>query len=1420
MFWCIVKYIGGMSQEYNHWKRRECRNDVQVLARLTGWFVVGLFLFLGLQSNNLLNFAPNLASVARFLIGATPALAASPTYIYAPVTISAPTTWTLAQSPYVIHSSGVVSVTSTLTIEPGVVIKFVPNRYISYTSGIKFVSGGKLVAQGTADLSIVFTSYFDDTSGGDTNSDGGATTPLPGDWGSLSFTSDSSILSFVFIRYGGNTSFVFGSIEVKNNSQVNITDSIVTYSKGSGIELFEPSRPVIERVKVEYNNSFGVSSALTTLPGILRDSSINYNRTGALVLASANTLLLSNNTFIGNQPQIILVKGDQINHDTVWSYISGLAHVLNGNYRVPSGVTLTIEPGVVVKFMGGGRFVINGRLLAQGTVDQPIVFTSYLDDSFGGDSNNDNGLYTPAPGNWSGLYFDGSTGSVLTHAILRYGGYYLADFNGVYFITTDWNFLHIKNSGVSINSSVIEKSYDTGISVGGNSNIQLTNSEIKYHKRGIMSYTLTPWSMNGSKLFGNSIYAINASTNSALVDARNNWWGSDTGPTIYSNPSGIGDKIYGNLLYDPWTGKIPPNQPPVLSYTDTDGYRTDGVEPNIAFIPSAPVFKATYTDVNNDAPSYFRVVVNGTPHEMTKDTGQDGTYSNGEQYFYNSPIGYFGKGNYSYHFEASDGKVATRLPATGELIFEVKNVPVLLIPGILGTEMKKGDDTLWMDFGRMLADITDGFMDPLAMDEDGNPIDAGVTIGDVIRRPLIVYDYFQGLVNEFAINQYFEGTDLFIFPYDWRLDNRVNSVKLQEKINQILSQTGSSKIDLVTHSMGGLIAKQYIVNSTNPKIGKLIFIGTPHLGAPKALKTLMFGDRFGVPWSVLNPGEMKKISRNMYSVYQLLPSREYFNKLGGYYSAPVWDDPGEHKLLNFLETQLLMLSGGYNLSAIQDGADFHTPALDLIDLSSYGIDSYNISGCTTPTISGIVQVGSVADDEYLLYMNAGDKTVPLGSSTAVNVPNDHNYYYKNASHGKMPSQDGVRELVTQIITNNVNNSSLPTDVIQDKSQCVLNGKFVSVHSPVELHVYDEQGNHTGPADNNTLEESINGLSYEEVSGNKFVFIPSDNGQNYKIKLVATDNGNFDLRVKSIENSNVTQTVYYNKIAITSASRGEMVVNNTSADNIINLDFNGSGSFEPIPASAVLNASQSQDLTAPITTVVFSGTAGNNGWYKSDVVVSLTAIDDNSGVLRTEYSLDTGVNWFIYQNPFTVNKEGSSTLFYRSIDKAGNKEQNKSQTIKIDKTPPEANIVFSSQLKDIVISGSDNISAVTIVDNPGLVTLTDEAGNTVELIFKERSRVKLFSATLLEIKYNGISVPISKNSRFDFYWGYNKQGELNRLIQSIMVKNDFRILANWDYKKNITRITGKDVVLGKIKEKLNEMVLIKISIVKGDLSYNY
>ena len=81
-------------------------------------------------------------------------------------TLSGSQEWTTAGSPYVIETTATVGEGTTLTIDPGVVVKFEEANY-----GELFVIGS-LVADGTSTNKVTFTSYADDSAGGDTNGDG------------------------------------------------------------------------------------------------------------------------------------------------------------------------------------------------------------------------------------------------------------------------------------------------------------------------------------------------------------------------------------------------------------------------------------------------------------------------------------------------------------------------------------------------------------------------------------------------------------------------------------------------------------------------------------------------------------------------------------------------------------------------------------------------------------------------------------------------------------------------------------------------------------------------------------------------------------------------------------------------------------------------------------------------------------------------------------------------------------------------------------------------------------------------------------------------------------------------------------------------------------------------------------------------
>ncbi|MDP3962946.1 MAG: lamin tail domain-containing protein, partial [bacterium] len=103
-------------------------------------------------------------------------------------------------------------------------------------------------------------------------------------------------------------------------------------------------------------------------------------------------------------------------HDKSPYYIPMVLHI-------NPGASLAIESGVVVKFGINASLMVEGRILADGTEAEPVVFTAFADDAYAGDTNRNATATMPVAAAWRRITMaPAGSGSEFHHAVFRYGG--------------------------------------------------------------------------------------------------------------------------------------------------------------------------------------------------------------------------------------------------------------------------------------------------------------------------------------------------------------------------------------------------------------------------------------------------------------------------------------------------------------------------------------------------------------------------------------------------------------------------------------------------------------------------------------------------------------------------------------------------------------------------------------------------------------------------------------------------------------------------------------------------------------------------------------------------------------------------------------------------------------------------------------
>jgi predicted outer membrane repeat protein/parallel beta-helix repeat protein len=330
-------------------------------------------------------------------------------------------TETWGSGTHYVTASVTVADNQMLTIEPCAVIKFAPNTQL--------LVYGTLRASGTSVCPIVFTSR-DDDSHGETivDSDG---TPAAGDWYGIYLNGNSNYegigeFDYCIIRYGGNASgSADANVHFYYSDSGHMTNSTSEHSAQHGVRISTCS-PQITGSQLSSNGNSGLYVSGAGSPTITGNNFTGNSQYGAeLNLTSVNPVIYGN-TGSGNLLSNGLVVSGTVGSNQTWSSTPLLPIVLQSSVSVSNNVRLTIEPGTIVKFGSGGQLYVYGALDANGAKDNPVVFTSLKDDTYGGDTNGDGTASAPAAGDWYGIYLNGSSTyqgiGEFDFCIFRYGG--------------------------------------------------------------------------------------------------------------------------------------------------------------------------------------------------------------------------------------------------------------------------------------------------------------------------------------------------------------------------------------------------------------------------------------------------------------------------------------------------------------------------------------------------------------------------------------------------------------------------------------------------------------------------------------------------------------------------------------------------------------------------------------------------------------------------------------------------------------------------------------------------------------------------------------------------------------------------------------------------------------------------------------
>ena len=809
------------------------------------------------------------------------------------------------------------------------------------------------------------------------------------------------------------------------------------------------------------------------------------------------------------------ISGGPLRSDTIWN-ASGSPYIIEDTVTIPTDHRLTIEEGTFIvglpEVSGYSIIYVQGILDILGSENRRVSVSGF------GSITNIGGTTTM---NYSDISID--------EGISLYGGLtnisYSTISSSTYGIEASESSLNISRSRIIGNTYGIYVKKRDGV-------VSIMKASSPVSVLGSLSNTannIVAVNISDSSLIGNTQASI-FNESPEEVNARNNWWGSDSGPTFVGT-----NMITGLVSYIPWLTKDP------TIHSDAECCSS------VLFIPGLEASRL-----------YKQVAL---------------------------PLG----------LGSSSNRVWEPLYNS--------NVKALYLD----------------DSGKSI--------DPNIYSAD--PIDNALGIKGVYGK---VMENLSSLVTSKVINEWRP------YGYDWRKSisdvvtgperKSTTTDSLVQTVVDMASRSMTGKVTLLAHSNGGLVSK-YLVKILSDigkadLIDKVISVAVPYLGTPQAILGLLHGSDQSIAYGLITrEGVARRLGANMASAYSLLPSVGYFTqKIGpvitfasttvpivndGKYPQKILDQTGQRSFVlgigdrrvsSTSPDMTIPIKGNSILMNIADNIHM------IIDLFNWPMNIFNwaIVGWNQNTASGVKYLeknnclnvlcsSGVAHEKIVSKLGDGTviaKSAEYGASSTIAMDLSKVSKLENSriEHSNIMEASTTIGLINSIITTDrvVATSSnilksLPEGVSMGSVSNIANIDesyvTVSTHSPVDLHIYDNKGNHTGsiapPSGTEEVyeayEENIPGSDYSKSdAGETYINLPND-GKEYRIEVQGTGVGEFTLDIDYNNGADRIANIEYPFVPVTPLMDASIVVKTgmssipTNRKAKLNLDIEGDGKVD-------------------------------------------------------------------------------------------------------------------------------------------------------------------------------------------------------------------------------------------------------------------